>query len=113
MTKSQKSAENNPGSSASGLCGGSNYQDLDTTAEQSSEDSRQINGIYISENSSFNKTEKRMQTSHGATVYADSWVSLHEYQQQGVQWIWGLYCNSQGGILGDEMGLGDYREKYT
>jgi len=28
------------------------------------------------------------------------------YQQVGVQWMWELYQNGTGGVLGDEMGLG-------
>ena len=35
-----------------------------------------------------------------------SWDNLHTHQQIGVAWLWGLYINRNGGILGDEMGLG-------
>ncbi|XP_065352951.1 DNA excision repair protein ERCC-6-like [Cloeon dipterum] len=34
------------------------------------------------------------------------WSRLYKYQQVGVQWMWELYQNGAGGILGDEMGLG-------
>ncbi|OVF10429.1 putative DNA-dependent ATPase [Clavispora lusitaniae] len=32
--------------------------------------------------------------------------ALFEYQKTCVQWLWELYCQKTGGILGDEMGLG-------
>ncbi|KAF4528012.1 hypothetical protein B566_EDAN002195, partial [Ephemera danica] len=56
------------------------------------------------------------------------WQKLYKYQQVGVQWMWELYQNGTGGILGDEMGLGKtiqviaflaslkesrFRDKYT
>ena len=28
------------------------------------------------------------------------------YQKVEVQWLWELYCQQVGGIIGDEMGLG-------
>lgn len=31
---------------------------------------------------------------------------LARYQRVGVQWMWELYQNGSGGVLGDEMGLG-------
>ncbi|XP_059482382.1 DNA excision repair protein ERCC-6-like [Neocloeon triangulifer] len=34
------------------------------------------------------------------------WNKLYKYQQVGVQWMWELYQNGSGGVLGDEMGLG-------
>ncbi|CAO3692442.1 unnamed protein product [Umbelopsis ramanniana] len=31
---------------------------------------------------------------------------LFDYQKTCVQWLWELYCQEAGGIIGDEMGLG-------
>ncbi|KAJ3681479.1 hypothetical protein LUZ60_015968 [Juncus effusus] len=31
---------------------------------------------------------------------------LYPHQKEGINWLWGLYCKSTGGILGDDMGLG-------
>ena len=33
-------------------------------------------------------------------------LTLREYQQTGVQWMWWLYSNKLHGLLADEMGLG-------
>ncbi|GMM53346.1 DNA-dependent ATPase [Starmerella bacillaris] len=34
------------------------------------------------------------------------WKNLFGYQRTGVRWLWELYCQKVGGIIGDEMGLG-------
>lgn len=36
----------------------------------------------------------------------DIYPSLFEYQKTCVQWLWELYSQKTGGIIGDEMGLG-------
>ncbi|RKP29815.1 hypothetical protein METBISCDRAFT_17797 [Metschnikowia bicuspidata] len=36
----------------------------------------------------------------------DIYPSLFEYQNTCVQWLWELYSQKTGGIIGDEMGLG-------
>ena len=36
----------------------------------------------------------------------DIYPSLFDYQKTGVQWLWELYSQQVGGIVGDEMGLG-------
>lgn len=36
----------------------------------------------------------------------DVYPSLFEYQKTCVQWLWELYTQKTGGIIGDEMGLG-------
>lgn len=36
----------------------------------------------------------------------DIFPSLFDYQKTCVQWLWELYCQKTGGIMGDEMGLG-------
>ena len=35
---------------------------------------------------------------------------LQPHQQEGLQWLWSLYCNGKGGILADDMGLGKTRQ---
>lgn len=42
----------------------------------------------------------------GAVVDTHSWGLLYPYQQDGISWMWSLYKDGTGGILGDEMGLG-------
>jgi len=38
-------------------------------------------------------------------VPGDVYPSLFDYQKTGVQWLWELYSQQVGGIVGDEMGL--------
>ena len=42
----------------------------------------------------------------GFRLPGDVHPSLFDYQKTGVQWLWELYSQSVGGIVGDEMGLG-------
>ena len=42
----------------------------------------------------------------GYKLPGDIFPSLFNYQQTGVQWLWELYSQQVGGIVGDEMGLG-------
>ena len=42
----------------------------------------------------------------GYRVPGDVHPSLFDYQRTGVQWLWELYSQHVGGIVGDEMGLG-------
>ena len=44
--------------------------------------------------------------SGGLRIPGDIYPSLFSYQQTGVQWLWELYSQQVGGIIGDEMGLG-------
>ncbi len=39
-------------------------------------------------------------------IPGDIYPSLFDYQKTGVQWLWELYSQKTGGIIGDEMGLG-------
>ncbi|KAM0800026.1 DNA repair protein-like protein Rhp26/Rad26 [Usnea florida] len=39
-------------------------------------------------------------------IPGDIYPSLFDYQKTGVQWLWELYSQRVGGIVGDEMGLG-------
>ncbi|ERF74802.1 hypothetical protein EPUS_03186 [Endocarpon pusillum Z07020] len=42
----------------------------------------------------------------GYRIPGDIYPSLFDYQKTGVQWLWELYSQKVGGIIGDEMGLG-------
>ncbi|KAL9613677.1 MAG: hypothetical protein Q9167_001806 [Letrouitia subvulpina] len=42
----------------------------------------------------------------GYRIPGDVYPSLFNYQKTGVQWLWELYSQQVGGIVGDEMGLG-------
>ncbi|KAI9792252.1 MAG: hypothetical protein M1835_007970 [Candelina submexicana] len=42
----------------------------------------------------------------GYRIPGDIYPSLFDYQKTGVQWLWELYTQNVGGIIGDEMGLG-------
>lgn len=42
----------------------------------------------------------------GFRIPGDIFPSLFDYQKTGVQWLWELYSQQAGGIVGDEMGLG-------
>jgi DNA excision repair protein ERCC-6 len=42
----------------------------------------------------------------GLRIPGDIYPSLFDYQKTGVQWLWELYGQNVGGIVGDEMGLG-------
>ncbi|KAJ3360588.1 hypothetical protein HDU91_004503 [Kappamyces sp. JEL0680] len=42
----------------------------------------------------------------GFTIPADIYVHLFDYQKTCVRWLWELFCQQVGGVLGDEMGLG-------
>lgn len=42
----------------------------------------------------------------GLRLPGDIYQSLFDYQKTGVQWLWELYQQNVGGIIGDEMGLG-------
>lgn len=43
---------------------------------------------------------------NGFKIPGDIYSSLFDYQRTGVQWLWELYMQRVGGIIGDEMGLG-------
>ncbi|KAK5109028.1 hypothetical protein LTR62_007576 [Meristemomyces frigidus] len=42
----------------------------------------------------------------GFRIPGDIFPSLFDYQKTGVQWLWELFAQQVGGIVGDEMGLG-------
>ncbi|KAL1609897.1 DNA repair protein rhp26 [Paraconiothyrium brasiliense] len=39
-------------------------------------------------------------------IPGDIYPALFDYQKTGVQWLWELFSQNVGGIVGDEMGLG-------
>lgn len=45
-----------------------------------------------------------IRTDFGGRIHARTWERLHKYQQQGCEWLHGLYREGTGGILADEMG---------
>ncbi|KAF1365278.1 DNA repair and recombination protein RAD26 [Lizonia empirigonia] len=42
----------------------------------------------------------------GFRIPGDIYPALFDYQKTGVQWLWELFQQNVGGIIGDEMGLG-------
>lgn len=57
--------------------------------------------------SKYEKTESIQCNGSSFVVPSSIWNhQLFPYQQNGVIWLWNLYQNNTGGILGDEMGLG-------
>lgn len=42
----------------------------------------------------------------GLHIPGDIYPALFDYQKTGVQWLWELFSQQVGGIIGDEMGLG-------
>jgi DNA excision repair protein ERCC-6 len=51
-------------------------------------------------------TEPDTEFDGGFRVPGDIYPALFDYQKTGVQWLWELYQQNVGGIVGDEMGLG-------
>ena len=51
-------------------------------------------------------TNADMELEGGFRIPGDVHPSLFDYQKTGVQWLWELYSQHVGGIVGDEMGLG-------
>jgi DNA excision repair protein ERCC-6 len=54
----------------------------------------------------FNKRDNsaKITTSFGTEIEASSHRKLHDYQLDGCKWMYELYQEGVGGILGDEMG---------
>lgn len=50
--------------------------------------------------------DKVLDPAAGFKIPGDIWTSLFAYQKTGVRWLWELYNQRTGGIIGDEMGLG-------
>ncbi|KAF1978633.1 DNA repair and recombination protein RAD26 [Bimuria novae-zelandiae CBS 107.79] len=51
-------------------------------------------------------TEPDFEFEGGFKVPGDIFPALFDYQKIGVEWLWELYSQNVGGIVGDEMGLG-------
>jgi DNA excision repair protein ERCC-6 len=51
-------------------------------------------------------TEPDTEFDNGFKIPGDIYPALFDYQKTGVQWLWELYSQNVGGIIGDEMGLG-------
>ncbi|KAF2712293.1 hypothetical protein K504DRAFT_400989 [Pleomassaria siparia CBS 279.74] len=51
-------------------------------------------------------TEPDTEFENGFRIPGDIYPALFDYQKTGVQWLWELYSQNVGGIIGDEMGLG-------
>ncbi|KAL9598334.1 MAG: hypothetical protein Q9219_004562 [cf. Caloplaca sp. 3 TL-2023] len=51
-------------------------------------------------------TRPDTELAEGYRIPGDIYPSLFNYQKTGVQWLWELYAQQVGGIVGDEMGLG-------
>jgi len=51
-------------------------------------------------------TEPDTEFDGGFKIPGDIYPALFDYQKTGVQWLWELYSQGVGGIVGDEMGLG-------
>ncbi|EMD89287.1 hypothetical protein COCC4DRAFT_60832 [Bipolaris maydis ATCC 48331] len=51
-------------------------------------------------------TEADAEFDGGFRIPGDIYPALFDYQKTGVQWLWELYSQNVGGIIGDEMGLG-------
>jgi DNA excision repair protein ERCC-6 len=51
-------------------------------------------------------TEPDTEFEGGFRIPGDIFPALFDYQKTGVQWLWELYQQNVGGIVGDEMGLG-------
>lgn len=45
---------------------------------------------------------------HNTQIETHLWQRLYAYQQEGCQWLYGLYRDGMGGILADEMGKVQY-----
>jgi len=53
-----------------------------------------------------NDDDSLVETDYAAWAHRSTWETLHQYQKEGCKWLYNLYNDNVGGILGDEMGLG-------
>ncbi|GJQ84413.1 hypothetical protein Trydic_g3886 [Trypoxylus dichotomus] len=51
-------------------------------------------------------SNEEVEVCSGFRVNSKMWNRLYSYQQDAVEWLYGLHIKSTGGLLGDEMGLG-------
>ena len=50
--------------------------------------------------------QERIEFEGGFSISKPLYNRLYQYQRVAVNWLWELFCQNVGGILGDEMGLG-------
>ena len=55
-------------------------------------------------NSSQEVGDDMVHMGNGFYLFKDMFNSLYAHQRQGILWMWGLYKQGKGGILGDDMG---------
>ncbi|MCJ1390504.1 hypothetical protein MMC18_003364 [Xylographa bjoerkii] len=83
---------------------------LDKIAERE-EEGEEVNGSHDAEESDEewhqpHPTIDDTEFESGYKIPGDIYPSLFDYQKTGVRWLWELYSQQVGGIIGDEMGLG-------
>lgn len=47
----------------------------------------------------------------GLRMLSTVYDNLHPYQRTGVRWLWELHQQNAGGIVGDEMGTLQWRQR--
>ena len=62
-----------------------------------------VSSTHTNESNDLNDDDRRKTRFY---VVQKPWEALHQYQKEGVRWLWGLAEVGIGGVLGDEMGLG-------
>lgn len=53
-----------------------------------------------------NEEEGTFYLTKGFSLPSDIYENLFEHQKTGVTWLYKLYLQGKGGVLGDDMGLG-------
>jgi hypothetical protein len=59
----------------------------------------------------FRKSENDLELEGGYRLPYELNENLFEYQRTGVRWLWELYSQRAGGIIGDEMVVYSFQEK--
>ena len=77
-----------------------------TNRDDGSEAITRNNGLVDDESFLPHPTRPDTEFEGGYRIPGDIYPSLFDYQKTGVQWLWELYSQQVGGIVGDEMGLG-------
>ena len=60
---------------------------------------------YGDEEESDEEGDEMVHVGSGFYLYKELYAKLYAHQQEGVLWMWQLYKQRKGGILGDDMGL--------
>ena len=88
-------------------------EDVPVNGRDVARDERSLGGVSEADGDGVdavrNDSRGELVTEFGSRVDRRAWAELYEYQRQGVRWMWELYQSGSGsgGILGDEMGLGE------